>query len=116
VIIHNAWKLDFNLSLGSFEPNIRGTRNLIDFALAGPNPSCTRFLFTSTVASAQSWNQGNGPFPEEVMPDASVAVGGGYGEGKYVTEQVGAYLTYSYSSFSEHCFSASRFLLGVDYK
>ncbi|KAF8219495.1 putative aminoadipate reductase [Tricholoma matsutake] len=88
LIIHNAWRLDFNQSLGSFEPNIRGTRHLIDFALSGPHPGSTRFLFTSSVSSAQSWNQENGPFPEEVMTDASVAVGGGYGEGKYVAERI----------------------------
>lgn len=88
LIIHNAWKLDFNQSLGSFEPNIRGTRHLIDLALSGPHPGSTRYLFTSSVSSAQSWNQENGPFPEEVMTDASVAVGGGYGEGKYVAERI----------------------------
>ena len=91
LIIHNAWKLDFNLSLSSFESNIRATRNLIDFALAGPYSSTIRFLFTSSVASAQSWNQEKGLYPEEVVTDAGVAVGGGYGEGKYVAERVCLY-------------------------
>jgi len=78
--------------LGSFEPNVRGTRNLVDFALSGPNPALTRFIFTSSVASAQAWNQENGPFPEEVITDASVAVGSGYGEGKYISERVSIHL------------------------
>ena len=102
MIIHNAWKLDFNLSLGSFEPNIRGTRNLIDFALAGPNPGSTRFLFTSSVGSAQSWNRDNGPFPEEIVTDASVAVGNGYGEGKYVSERVSTFFWCEYLETAEH--------------
>ncbi|GLB38113.1 putative acetyl-CoA synthetase-like protein [Lyophyllum shimeji] len=88
VIIHNAWRLDFNLSLSSFEPNVRGTRKLIDFARAGPHAASMRFLFTSSVASAQSWDQTKGAFPEEVVADAGVAVGSGYGEGKYVSERI----------------------------
>lgn len=88
IIIHNAWRLDFNLSLASFEPNIRGTRNLIDLASHSRHPSAIRFLFTSTIGSAQGWDIVNGPFPEEVQYDSSTAVGGGYGEAKYVCERV----------------------------
>ncbi|KAG5350707.1 hypothetical protein C0989_009601 [Termitomyces sp. Mn162] len=69
-IIHTAWHLDFNLSLSSFEPNVRGTRKLIDFARSGPHPESIRFLFTSSVASAQSWGQPEVLFPEEVLTDA----------------------------------------------
>ncbi|RDB20739.1 Non-canonical non-ribosomal peptide synthetase FUB8 [Hypsizygus marmoreus] len=88
VVIHNAWRLDFNLSLASFEPNVRGTRHLIDFVRSGPHAATTRFLFTSSVASAQGWDKETGPFPEEVNLDAAVAVGSGYGEGKYVAERL----------------------------
>ncbi|RDB20302.1 Non-canonical non-ribosomal peptide synthetase FUB8 [Hypsizygus marmoreus] len=88
IIIHNAWKLDFNLSLPSFESHIQGTRNLINIARSGENASTRRFLFTSSIASAQSWSRAKGPYPEEVVEDASIAVGGGYGEGKYVAERV----------------------------
>ncbi|KAF7965726.1 hypothetical protein HWV62_42156 [Athelia sp. TMB] len=88
VIIHNAWRLDFNLSLASFEPNIRGTRNLVDLASSSANASTMRFLFTSTIASSQGWKPSMGAFPEEVQYDASVAVGGGYGESKYVCERI----------------------------
>ncbi|KII84556.1 hypothetical protein PLICRDRAFT_117723 [Plicaturopsis crispa FD-325 SS-3] len=87
-IIHNAWRLDFNLSLSSFEPNIRGTRNLIDFALASPHTSSIRFVFTSSVGSTQSWDRSRGPYPEEVQYDASYAIGSGYGEAKYVVERI----------------------------
>ncbi|KAF8215632.1 putative nonribosomal peptide synthetase [Mycena galopus ATCC 62051] len=88
VIIHNAWALDFNKSLSSFEPHVKGTRNLIDLARQSPNESGVRFLFTSSIASAQGWDQSLGPFPEEVQYDASVAVGNGYGESKYVSERI----------------------------
>ncbi|KAF8649496.1 hypothetical protein AX16_005765 [Volvariella volvacea WC 439] len=88
VIIHNAWRLDFNLSLPSYEPNIRGTRNLIDLALTGANNSSLRFMFTSSIASGQGWDKTKGPFPEESVEDASVAVGPGYGAAKYICERL----------------------------
>ncbi|KAG6909219.1 putative NRPS-like protein biosynthetic cluster [Tephrocybe rancida] len=88
IVIHNAWKLDFNLSLSAFESNIQGTRHFIDFLKSGPNAGEARFLFTSSVTSAQSWPRSKGPYPEEILTDPSFAVGGGYGEGKYVTERI----------------------------
>ncbi|KAH7913622.1 putative aminoadipate reductase [Hygrophoropsis aurantiaca] len=88
VIIHNAWRLDFNLSLSSFEPNVRGTRNLIELARSSPLSIKPRFLFTSSISSAQAWDRSKGPFPEEVQFDAGVAAGLGYGASKYVCERL----------------------------
>jgi thioester reductase-like protein len=88
IIIHNAWRLDFNLALSSFDPHVRGTRNLIDLALSSPRYPKPRFMFTSSISSAQSWDKAKGPFPEEVQYDAGVAVGPGYGASKYVSERV----------------------------
>ncbi|KAF8215633.1 hypothetical protein K438DRAFT_1799007 [Mycena galopus ATCC 62051] len=88
VIIHNAWTLDFNKMLSSFEPHVKGTRNLIDLARQSPKESGVRFLFTSSIGSAIGWDQKLGPFPEELQLDANVAVGNGYGESKYVSERI----------------------------
>ncbi|KAG5652628.1 putative NRPS-like protein biosynthetic cluster [Sphagnurus paluster] len=88
VVIHNAWKLDFNLSLASFESNIQGTRHLLDLIRSGSNASSTRFIFTSSIASTQSWDTSDGPVPEEILLDASSAIGGGYGEAKYVADRI----------------------------
>jgi nucleoside-diphosphate-sugar epimerase len=88
VIIHNAWRLDFNLSLSSFEPNVRGTRHLLDLALTSPHAAHVRMFFTSSIAVTQSWPRDGEPFPEEPQDDARWCVGSGYGEGKYVGEQV----------------------------
>ncbi|KAJ3842699.1 putative aminoadipate reductase [Lentinula raphanica] len=87
-VIHNAWRLDFNLSLASFEPHIRGTRHLVDLALSCRNSASLRFLFTSSIASTLSWDYKKGPYPEEVVMDPKYAVGGGYGESKYVCERI----------------------------
>ncbi|TCD65529.1 putative PKS/NRPS-like protein biosynthetic cluster [Steccherinum ochraceum] len=85
-IIHNAWKLDFNLSISSFESHISGTRQLVNFS-AGCTKS-VKFLFSSSIAVAQSWNEAANSVPEEILPNPSVAVGSGYGESKYVTEKI----------------------------
>ncbi|KAF9463989.1 putative nonribosomal peptide synthetase [Collybia nuda] len=88
VIVHGAWRLDFNLTLASFESNVRGTRKLIDLARSSPNASNVRFLFMSSISSAQSWDKSKGPYPEETLTDSRSSVGSGYGEGKYVTERI----------------------------
>ncbi|THH28493.1 hypothetical protein EUX98_g5705 [Antrodiella citrinella] len=85
-IIHNAWKLDFNLSVSSFQSHIAGTRALLDFSASFVNP--VKLLFTSSIGAAQAWNVADGSVPEEVLPDAAVAVGTGYGSSKYVTERL----------------------------
>jgi len=88
LIIHNAWRLDFNLAISSFDENIRASRNLVDLGLDSPQKNSIRYLFTSSIGSAQGWSNSNGPFPEEVQQDPAVAVGAGYGEGKYATERI----------------------------
>ncbi|KAJ4469195.1 putative aminoadipate reductase [Lentinula aciculospora] len=99
-IIHNAWRLDFNLSLFSFESHVRGMRNLIDLARASAYASSLRFLFTSSIGSAQSWDSKSmGPYPEEVVLDPKYAVGGGYGESKYISERILAKSGLHVSSF-----------------
>ena len=80
--------MDFNLSLSTFEPNVRGTRHLIDLALASKRAAKPRFMFTSSITSAQAWDRKRGPVPEKVMSGSSLAVGGGYGSGKHVSEKV----------------------------
>ncbi|KAL1718564.1 hypothetical protein EV715DRAFT_291172 [Schizophyllum commune] len=102
VIIHVAWRLDFNLGVNAFESSIRGTRALVDFARQTQHRGSLRFLFTSSIASAASWHGDaatRGPVPEELIDDPSVCVqGGGYGQGKYVAERVLAASGLSFSS------------------
>lgn len=76
------------MQLASFEPMVRGTRNLIDLAQSTAAGLSTKLLFTSSVASAFSWDRTRGPCPEEVLLDPKYAIGNGYGESKYVAERV----------------------------
>ncbi|KAI6117048.1 hypothetical protein EDD16DRAFT_1708011 [Pisolithus croceorrhizus] len=88
VIIHNAWRVDFNLSLATMEPNVRGMRNLIDLALASKKSTKSRFMFTSSITSTQNWDKKSGRVPEDVIADVTVAVGTGYGASKYIGERM----------------------------
>ena len=89
VFIHNAWMLDFNKALSSYESHIQGTRNLLDMALASPRDP--HFVFTSSVSAAFSWGRSRGPVPEKLVELSGGVKGSiGYGQSKFVAEQVRA--------------------------
>ncbi|KAK0499792.1 hypothetical protein EDD18DRAFT_1460649 [Armillaria luteobubalina] len=77
-----AWRVDFNLGLSSFEPNIRGLRKLIDIALT----SQARLVYTSSIGVFLNATEDH-PLAE-VHVDATVAQGMGYGESKWVSEEL----------------------------
>ncbi|KAI0821733.1 acetyl-CoA synthetase-like protein [Trametes gibbosa] len=86
-IIHNAWKVDFNLSLHSFDHDIRGARNLVDLAISSPFKTAPSILFVSSVGVFMNY-QGPAPAPEVPLNDPVSPFGTGYGESKWVTEHV----------------------------
>ncbi|KAI5884830.1 NAD(P)-binding protein [Schizophyllum commune H4-8] len=100
VIIHAAWRLNWNAGLDAFEPNVRATRALVDFARMARHADGIRFLFTSSIGSAHSWDAAaRGPVPEELIEDPAVCIGGnGYGQSKYVAERVLAASGITFSS------------------
>lgn len=54
IIIHAAWKVDFNHSLSSFEPvHIRGIRNLIGWNIHSPRRP--HIVFISSTSSVSRW-------------------------------------------------------------
>ena len=90
LIVHNAWKVDFNVTLGSFEDeHIRALRSVIDLSYAGErNP---RVVFVSSVSSAGNWldvHASGRAIPESPLQDFRVASSMGYGESKNVAEQM----------------------------
>ncbi|KAJ6629893.1 hypothetical protein B0H10DRAFT_1775629 [Mycena sp. CBHHK59/15] len=85
-IIHNAWPVDFNLALKSFEPNVKGLRNLVDFSLRSPFLQPPRLIYTSSIGIFQNVN-GEGARPESPI-DAETARGTGYTESKWIAEQI----------------------------
>ncbi|CAD6591480.1 MAG: hypothetical protein ASARMPREDX12_005186 [Alectoria sarmentosa] len=87
-IIHNQWQVDFNLNLESFEPHIAGVRDLIN--LSNQSPKSLPILFTSSVSTLDNWaiRYSEDKVPESVFYDFSVPAAMGYGESKYVAEQL----------------------------
>ncbi|TIA90798.1 hypothetical protein E3P99_01418 [Wallemia hederae] len=85
VIIHNAWRVDFNVALQSFEPDITGVVNLCNLAISSRHGAA--IIFTSSIASVSRWPVGEATV-EQPVSDASVAVGMGYGESKFVGERI----------------------------
>lgn len=53
-LLFTAWRVDFNLSVVSFEKNIQGTRNLVNLALTSPHEVTPRLLFVSSIGVFQS--------------------------------------------------------------
>ncbi|KAI0633130.1 acetyl-CoA synthetase-like protein [Trametes polyzona] len=86
-IIHNAWRVDFQVSLQSFEPLIAGARNLLDLALHSAVPGGPRVLFVSSISSLRNYS-GAKPAEETLATEPDLAVGTGYSESKWVTEQL----------------------------
>jgi thioester reductase-like protein len=48
LVIHNAWSVNFNMGVASFENQLQGARNLLDFSFK----SGARFFFVSSVSAA----------------------------------------------------------------
>ncbi|KAF3912517.1 hypothetical protein ABW20_dc0107465 [Dactylellina cionopaga] len=88
-IIHNAWPVDFNRALQSFQPSLDGVKGFICFAaLAKKSPAV---LFISSISSATSYFQtkGAGPLiPEAIIEDESSPAAMGYGQSKYLAERM----------------------------
>ncbi|KAI1121295.1 male sterility protein-domain-containing protein [Nemania abortiva] len=86
VIIHNAWNVDFNQHLRSFETHIAGVRHLAD--LAARSQRRAKLIFVSSIASAINWDNKLGEVPEEILSDNSAVGDGGYSQSKYIAEKL----------------------------
>lgn len=101
-IVHNAWTVNFNWRLESFEPNIASVRHLLDLGrpaseteedTPGGKPTPAAFVFISSVAAVGGGvlrqGQGHGRPAEERMYAWHEATPlNGYGQSKWVAEQI----------------------------
>jgi len=81
-----GYRVNFNLSLTSFEPNVRTVRYMIDLALSSPFTDPPRLEFVSSVG-VLSHHKRDGPI-KEASVDPSCAIGNGYTQSKWVNEQL----------------------------
>lgn len=78
-IIHNSWPVDFNQSIASFEPHLRGVRHLSDFAAAAAKR--IPITFVSSVSTVEQWPVSS-LIPERSLSDFTHASQMGYGQSK----------------------------------
>ena len=105
-----AWKVDFNLSIASFEQDIQGARNFVDLAISSPYKKAPTVMFVSSVgifagtlrllcsgrlSSTYARHQCTipgckiaPPVPEIPIDDPASPFGSGYSESKWVSERV----------------------------
>jgi thioester reductase-like protein len=89
-IIHNAWPVDFNLSLSSFEPQLAGCLHLL--ALATKMSNLRDLSFISSVGVASDWTKGRShEVPEAKIEDLYVAGDMGYSQSKLLAELIFAH-------------------------
>jgi thioester reductase-like protein/acyl-coenzyme A synthetase/AMP-(fatty) acid ligase len=86
--IHNAWAVDFNKTVASFEDtHIAGTRRVVDFSIKSEHRA--HIVFISSIAGVGNWSStspASERVPEKIIEDHTVSLPQGYGESKHVTE------------------------------
>ncbi|GAB7332229.1 hypothetical protein MBLNU13_g04083t1 [Cladosporium sp. NU13] len=89
-IIHNAWPVDFNLSLSAFEPQLAGCLHLLKLATKMPN--LRNLAFVSSIGVASDWTKRRSTeVPESKIEDLSVAGEMGYSQSKLLAELIFAH-------------------------
>jgi thioester reductase-like protein len=92
VVIHAAWKVDFNQSLPSFADSLRGVRAIIDLSVR--NNSRPHIMFISSLSSTGLLSRDKseaGEIPESIVADFSEPPPLGYGQSKHIAERVLAF-------------------------
>lgn len=87
-IIHCAWPVNFNRHFSSFEPEIKGIKNLVDFTRHSDNDPA--IFFISSISVATNWGKLPGArptVPEIILKDWRLAEMG-YGQSKSVAERI----------------------------
>ena len=86
LVIHNAWPVNFNLSLPSFRPHLTGLVNIFQFiASAATSP---HLFFISSISSVFLYHTASLQTPEEVIYADGAPSSNGYGESKYLSERL----------------------------
>ncbi|KAK4195711.1 hypothetical protein QBC40DRAFT_18157 [Triangularia verruculosa] len=83
-VIHNQWPVNFNMPTESFEPHIRGVRNLADFSRKAYKR--VPVVFISSIATTDAWRKKE-PVPEKSLHDFDISTGG-YGRSKLISSLV----------------------------
>lgn len=95
LIIHNSWKVDFNVPLQSFDDQLAGVVNLS--SLCAQSSRQAAFVFLSSVSAVMDFDgtqegekgvSSRKIIPETVITDMNAAAAAGYAESKYISERL----------------------------
>lgn len=89
-VLHNAWSVNFNMSLESFEPNVASVAHLLKLSQATPEkPKPAAFVFVSSIAAAIGVvSSGKMEAEERLYAWEEANPRNGYGQSKWVAEQI----------------------------
>lgn len=65
-VVHNAWPVNFNISVSSFESSIRGVRHVVDFSAAASKH--LPIIFVSSIGTVGNWKSSD-RVPEVPLDD-----------------------------------------------
>lgn len=83
-VVHNAWPVNFNLSLQSFRPQLDGLVNLMGFMTSAATSPV--LFFVSSISSVMCHRNPSERIPEMVIYDETAPGLNGYAQSKYVAE------------------------------
>ncbi|KAJ6018232.1 acetyl-CoA synthetase-like protein [Penicillium sp. IBT 35674x] len=86
LVIHNAWAVNFNLSLASFKPQLAGVVNLINFT--GQASHAPRLVFVSSISSTMGYGGTNDGLMPETVIQTTIPAPNGYANSKYIAEHL----------------------------
>ncbi|KAK6082253.1 Iterative polyketide synthase CazM 8 [Seiridium cupressi] len=85
LVIHNAWQVDFNLSVKSYAKQIGAVRRFVDFSAQS---KFSALLFFISSISAVGGLPHDNPIPEKTFDSWKTPQRSGYGQSKFVAERL----------------------------
>ncbi|OTA69203.1 NAD(P)-binding protein [Hypoxylon sp. EC38] len=83
LVIHNAWKVDFNISIDSFNSHVSIVRQFIDFSAHSSFGAQLFFVSSISAVSGQSSSVAEQIFGDWHTPEET-----GYGQSKFISERL----------------------------
>ncbi|OSX67090.1 hypothetical protein POSPLADRAFT_1128883 [Postia placenta MAD-698-R-SB12] len=85
-VIHNAWPVNFNMAVDSYDPHIGGALNLINLCLRSAGSPKPSFFFSSSIAARSG--SSDLVVGEDFPASPTTALSTGYGRSKWVVEKL----------------------------
>jgi thioester reductase-like protein len=88
-VIHNAWQVDFNITVNSFSSHIGTVRQFVDFS--AHSKFGAQLFFVSSISAVANWRTATGStenIPEQIYENWKISGTTGYGQSKFISERL----------------------------